>query len=205
MSICTSALFLASMVVSPVWFTVPGEAEEKTESVEAAEAPPWKHKLGIRFGTAAFSRGSIAGTVSLFYENQLDPNLALRYALEISGGQENYKEATPNTTVRRVGAALEGIYYNSDGTHDGTGYYGLAGLGVHRIDVVSDDGSGWRYTESIKIVPALSIGIGYHFGRSFGMEYKHTFSVSGTTFPENTGEWGQFTLNFRFPALGLVK
>ena len=216
MNICARALCLSLAAVSPVWAVAPSEAEEKTEIAETAWAPPWKHKLGVRFGTAAFSRDSLGGVASLFYENQYDPNLALRYTLEISSAQYDFKDASrETTTVRRVGVALEGIHYGSESTHDGTGFYGLAGLGVHRIYVSENRGhEPWgrdmpwgRDTESTIIVPALSFGLGYHFGRSFGMEYKHTLSVSrsSTTFHEGTGEWGQLTLNIRFPAPGLPK
>ena len=210
MNILAHALCLSLAAASPVWAVAPSEAEEKTEIAETAWAPPWKHKLGVRFGTAAFSSGSIVGAASLFYESQHGPDMALRYALEISGGQERYKDTIPrseSTAVHRVGVAVDCIRYLSESRHDGTGLYGLAGLGVHRIHV--SDGrwtaGGWSETNPIKIVPTLSIGAGYHFGRSFGMEYNYTLSALSTTFPESAGDWGQLTLNFRFPVPGMSK
>jgi hypothetical protein len=104
---------------------------------------------------------------------------------------------------------MDCIYYTSGRWKNGTKFYLLAGIGIHRIDMKDElalIGAEFSYKECSALTPALSVGLGYYFGRFFGIEYKHTFSALNTPFPKSFGkDWMQFTLNFRLPLIGLPK
>jgi hypothetical protein len=225
MKIRILVVFIASMAMSPVWAAVPSEAEGRTARAKASEAPPWKHKFGVRLGDALF-RGAY---MDVFYENQINGHWAVRFSVERMTFSESYYDPTPDyrpvngmpllrmsidpdyqsVDIDRLGAAVDCVYYVFPWRRqNGTKLYLFAGLGLHKIDM-KDEGS-WSNDfvdrQTSDTVPTLSVGLGCHFSRFFGLEYKHYFSTLDSPFPEDVGKnWGQATLNFRFPVPGLPK
>jgi len=219
-------LFLAIMAASPIWGRTLGEAGERAEaertgSARAAgeststarirERPVWKHKFGLRW----FEQISDGEWGAVFYENQINGHWAIRPSIELVKATENYfkytySSRTTEVGINRVGVALDCVYYVSARRQDGTGLYLLAGPGAHRIKMKDKqgtwDGSGTTYDQSSDKALALSVGLGYHATRYFGVEYKRSFSTLDTAFPGGGGKnWGRFTLNLRFPVPGLPK
>jgi hypothetical protein len=215
-------VFLALMATSPSWATTPIETEGRAKSTKAYEAPPWKHKFGLRLGDALLS----GAWVVIVYENQIDGHWAIRPSIDITTAADGYRDplvalpssraaaGTPllgtsidpdyrHVDIDRVGATIDCIYYVFRRGGRGTGPYLLAGLGLHGIDMKDREtyiGNGWTYKQFSGTEPTLSVGLGYHFSRFFGMEYKHYFSTLDSPFPENIGKnWSHVTLNFRFP------
>jgi hypothetical protein len=185
-------------------------AEKIAKEIEAQESVP-QHKIGLRLGSVGFSGGG----GSIFYEHQFDKHWAIRPAIELTKGSEEYDDipygSRRTVDVDRVGLAVDCIYYMSRRWKDGTRFYLLAGLGTHKVNMKQEEflicGKGIRYTEYPSSAPALSAGLGHCFSRFFGMEYKHTFSALNSPFYDETvGKyWGQFTLNFRIPLVGATK
>jgi hypothetical protein len=206
----------------------PGQArgETRAKKAEAPGEPPWKHKFGLRLGDALFSGECLA----FFYENQLDGHWAIRPSIERMTSTENYYDPPDDTIpspraapvrtsvdpyytdvdVYRIGAAIDCIYYLFRYGQRGIGPYLLAGVGAHSIDMKDKYGT-WNgremtYRQTSDVAAALSIGLGCHFGRFFGLEYKRTFSALDTIFPENLGKnWDWLSLSLRFPVPGLPK
>jgi hypothetical protein len=210
------------------------ETKDAAKSAKAPEQPrhsvaqPWKHKFGIRLGDAGFRSECIA----FFYENQIGRHWAVRPSIEFMAATESYYRgfpwspyppATPgapsvktsidpaydSVEVDRGGAAIDCIFYALGRWRRGIGPYLLAGLGLHSIDLKNEyywNGSQLIDKQHSATKPALSVGLGCHFGRFFGMEYKHYFSTLNSPFPEDIGKnWNQVTLNFRFPVPGQTK
>jgi len=185
-------------------------AKKNTKGIEAQESVP-QHKIGLRFGGV----NGFAGGGSIFYEHQFDRHWAIRPATELTKGSEEYDDipygSRRTVDVDRVGLAVDCIYYMSRRWKDGTRFYLLAGLGVHKVNMKQEEflicGEGIRYTEYPNFAPALSLGLGYSFSRFFGIEYKHTLSALNSPFYDETvgRNWGQFMLNFRHPLDGGYK
>jgi opacity protein-like surface antigen len=193
-----------------VRFPAPGQARDETRTgrAEASWGPPWKHKFGLRLGALLL----YPKLLTAFYENQINGRWAIRPSIEFMVSDESYLDAYSNpirVDIDRLGAAVDCIYYVLRRGRSGVGPYLLAGLGVHSIDM-KDEGD-WNdgekvYRQASDVAPALSVGLGYHFSRYFGVEYKHTFSALDTPFPEKLGKnWAWLSLNFRFPAQGLAR
>jgi hypothetical protein len=181
---------------------------------KALESVP-QHKIGLRFGFTEM----LAVSGSIFYEHQLSGHWALRPAAELTRGgtsftahyviidenSECYEEA--DITFDRTGLALDCIYYASRHWKNGTKFYLLAGLGIHRFGRKGAmGGEGFGQKEYSTTLPALSLGVGCYFSRFIGMEYKHALSRPNSTFVVGTDRnWGQLTLNCRFPLAGSPK
>jgi opacity protein-like surface antigen len=207
-------------------FPAPGQARDEAgaEGAEALGGPPWKHKFGLRVGFLLV----YPETLSVFYERQLDRHWAIRPSIELMADTGGYYNPPPgpspraaqvkagvidpdytNVSIDRVGATVDCIYYVFRGGGIGTGAYLLAGLSAHSIDMKDEEAwVGWEKThrQTSGVAPALSLGLGFHFNRYFGVEYKHTFSALDTVYPEKMGKnWAWLSLNFRFPVPGLAK
>jgi len=227
MNIRASAFFLILAAMTQIWAASRG----------GLEAPPWKHKFGLRWGTALFD----GNWVAVFYENQINERWAVRPSIELMRMTERYYDPiTPRSLfepysndpgasgprgmsidpnyrpvdITRVGVDVECIYYGLNRfwtrRQVGTRLYLLAGLGLHSIKMRHEyarwNGQEMVQRESSDIVPALSVGMGYHINRWVGLEYKYTHSTLNSTFPEDIGEkWNYITLNLRFPVPGLPK
>jgi len=185
-------------------------AEKIAKEIEAQESVPL-HKIGMRLGGV----NGFAGGGSIFYEHQFDRHWAIRPAIELTKGSEEYDDipygSRRTVDVDRMGLAVDCIYYMSRRWKDGTRFYLLAGLGTHKVNMKQEEflicGEGIRYTEYPNLAPALSAGLGYCFSRFFGIEYKHTLSALNSPFYDETvgRNWGQFMLNFRIPLTGATK
>jgi len=183
-------------------------AEKIAKEIEAQESVP-QHKIGLRLGGV---NGFAGGGGSIFYEHQFDRHWAIRPAIELTKGSEEYDDIPYGSRravdVDRVGFAVDCLYYVSKCWKDGTKFYLLAGLGAHQIDMRDEQfligAEGIGYTECSGLSPALSLGFGYCFNRFIGIEYKHTFSALNSHFYDETvgRNWDQFMLNFRVPLAG---
>jgi len=205
---------LRSWFQSSIIFRFPMSGQQKAESVrklnyrdkksEVLESAP-RHKIGLRLGITGYS---------IFYEHQFDKHWAIRPAIELTTGMESYDDipygSPRNVDVDRVGLLMDAIYH-AHTLENGSKFYLLAGLGVHKINMKDAEfmigADGVRYTEYSGLTPTLSVGLGYYFGRFFGLEYKHTFSALKSHFyDESVGRnWGQLTASFRIPLAGSPK
>ncbi|MDR2561481.1 MAG: hypothetical protein LBC63_06905 [Holophagales bacterium] len=186
-------------------------ADKIAKEIEAQESVP-QHKIGLRLGNV---NGFAGGGGSVFYEHQFDRHWAIRPALELTKGSEEYDDIPYGSRravdVDRVGLAVDCLYYVSRRWKNGTKFYLLAGLGVHKIDMKDElfliGAEGVGYTEYSGFASALSVGLGHNFSRFFGIEYKHTFSALNSHFYDETvgRNWGQFMLNFRVPLIRSLK
>jgi len=210
-----SLSFLSVLSASPVLVEASTEAGEKTQGAKVTGVPPWKHKFGFRVGDANL----LYGVVCVFYENQLNPRFAIRPALEYTEGDDYLAWfGSDSIHTQRVGVALDGICYLSRRKQNGTGLYGLAGLGVHRTHVLEGVSYGehgyfrWEKNTYIGNVPVISLGLGCYFGRFFGTEVKYSHYDNELAFPRSSyfpdisrENYYSFTLNFRFPMPGMPK
>jgi hypothetical protein len=181
------------------------EAHSSMEAISEMESADslalWKHKFGISYGGV----GEFGEVRSVYYENHVDGRWSIRPAIEYARGSHIYTD--PNGGYRemegkRLGLAFDCLCYMSEDRQNGTGPYLLAGIGLHKTDMMNESmyvGSGIGYTEHSGIAPALSLGLGWYFNRGFGIEYKRNFFALNPPFPEGVGKnWSQYSMNLRF-------
>jgi len=196
-NILAHALCLSLAAVSPVWAA--GNAP--------ADDPAWRHDYGLRAGWVGVL--PISASVAAFYEARSDRNWALRPSLEVTKGFEwaIYGDMIYAIDVGRVGAAMDLIYYTSSTMSIGTGFFLTAGVGLHHFDFLDHNkhDNNWN---RIKIrdsqsATSYSWGIGYYFGKKFGVEMKYSVSNQDSWLAEGIGRnWLQTTFNYRFPMPG---
>jgi opacity protein-like surface antigen len=175
-------------------------AKRAEKKARADKLPLWTHKMGV---SADLSSLEHAGAYAIFYEGHLDERWALRPALEYAHGSDVYQRSV---LIDRAGLSFDCLYYASELRQNGTRFYMLAGLGTHWVSLRDEFGAwggiglGHTYTEYSGVVPALSVGLGYYFGRNCGMEYRRTFSTMDSPFPGSGGKnWWRLALCLRFP------
>jgi opacity protein-like surface antigen len=184
----------------------------------AADEPTWRHDVGLRVGGVGALPVflPLAGSFSAFYEARSDHNWAVRPAIDVTKGREwgtfGYKGYAID--IDRVGAVVDFIYYTPSEKPIGTGFFLTAGVGWHRFDI-KDDNKSSRYFQDQWVEGALrdtqgaaslSAGLGYQFGRMFGMEMKYSASGQDSDVADGKGKnWLTVSMNFRFPMPGQRK
>jgi hypothetical protein len=193
-------------------FSAPGrrKAGDAARVTEAGESG--KHSAGFSVGTADW----FSGAYSVFYEGRVGGRWALRPAVRFTADSGIRPVGVPQGThVDRAGLSVDCIFYASKPAvaRGGAGAYLLAGLGAYGTALkncearkgASADGYGENCdtVEYFSVVPALSVGAGYYFGRRVGVEYRHSFSTLRSPFPDGAGKnWWHLVAVVRFPAHG---
>jgi hypothetical protein len=155
---------------------------------------PWKPKVGIRIGATS---GGNSGTFSLFLENQVNNNWALRPGLDFIVYRETEKSYDV-AKVYHIGIPVDFIYYLRGHRNIARGIYLLAGTGVYyaKLDGLHEP----YWSESHPLVAVDSWGFGWS-GEKFGFEIKKSYSslVAFTyRFADIRGNWLQFGVSYRF-------
>ena len=179
-----------------------------------AQEEAWRHCVGLRAGGVGVVPFSYS--LSAFHEAQSSRNLAIRSALEFTNGREwaiYGGDMGYMTDVRRVGAAVDFIYYTSPKRPIGTGLFVMAGVGAHRF-YIKDSEYGLDYDPLFPNEPAaknlrdrqtatsFALGVGF-IGKKFGFELKGYMSNQDSPIAEGIGRnWIQTSILFRFPMLG---
>ena len=201
----------------------PGTRTTALFQTPGVQTPPsrfqWMPKLGARIGITGLEGDILA----LFLENQFNDHWSIRAGAEFATDEDSFHydltyinnvSANANASripkipaniywstdpdynpvyVKHTGVAVDCIYYTNTIRTNGTGFFLLAGLGVHSTKLEEE----LPYTTYYHTGLAVSAGFGYT-AKYIGFEIKYTISDLSSPNYKNAGrEWFQFCLNFR--------